>query len=194
MCSSKVVNQIPSLLVIPPAKPLHLHPNSLQRFLCLLNLRLEPSMRQKKRVRMIKKDLHVPILPPPCLLFPIQNRPSRAPFVVPQSRDEVGQHSHIFITLQRVLRSLGEGESSASLPRLSDGGPPSHIPTFTHSYTPYTMIRAKPHRPKGVPRSDHPRFFHRRPVADQPNHQWQYHAPSWISWCRLSRHHHLRNS
>ncbi|NDI16791.1 MAG: hypothetical protein EBY83_02320 [Verrucomicrobia bacterium] len=41
-------------------------------------------MRQKKGVRVIKKDLHALILPPPYLLFPIQNRPPRAPYEFPR--------------------------------------------------------------------------------------------------------------
>jgi len=69
----------------------------------------------------------------------------------------VGSHSHIFITLQ----------SSASLPRLSDGGSPSNIPTFTHSYTPYTMIRAKPHRSKGHACTHHPWVLCCLPLAHQ---------------------------
>ena len=61
-------------------------------------------------------------------------------------------------------------------------------------FRPYTIIRAKSHSPKGVPRPYHARLLHRRPVDDQPNPRWQYHSSAQLFGCRLSHHHPLRSS
>ena len=55
-------------------------------------------------------------------------------------------------------------------------------------FRPYTIIRAKSHHPKGVPRPHHPWLLHRRPVADQRNPRRQLSAPPWLFGCRPSPH------
>ncbi len=55
---AKKMDYVPSLRRIPPAEKLHLDPESLQGALGLLNLNLQPAMREQKRVRMVKENLH----------------------------------------------------------------------------------------------------------------------------------------